>query len=55
MSKLELDGVEYDVSNPSKSVTEQMTNINFMDYYSQKNNELVTNNKIIIQELLGVN
>ena len=31
MSKLELDGVEYDVSNPSKSVKEQMTNINFVD------------------------
>lgn len=41
MSKLELDGVEYDVSNPSKSVTEQMTNINFVDQLIlQKNNEL---------------
>ena len=41
MSKLELDGVEYDVSNPSKSVKEQMTNINFVDQLIlQKNNEL---------------
>ena len=41
MGKLELDGIEYDVSNPSESVKEQMTNINFVnDLILQKNNEL---------------
>ena len=41
MSKVELDGVEYDVGNPSKLVKEQMTNISFVDdLILQKNNEL---------------
>lgn len=41
MSKIELDGVEYDVSNPSKSVKEQITNISFVDgLILEKNNEL---------------
>tara|TARA_B100001093_G_C25888373_1_gene619338 strand:+ start:159 stop:371 length:213 start_codon:yes stop_codon:yes gene_type:complete len=41
MGKLELDGIEYDVSNPSEVAKEQMTNINFVnDLILQKNNEL---------------
>ena len=41
MSKFELDGIEYDISNPSESVKEQMTNINFVnELILQKNNEL---------------
>ena len=41
MSKIELDGVEYDVGNPSKSVKEQITNISFVDrLILEKNNEL---------------
>ena len=41
MSKVELDGVEYDVSNPSETVQEQLTNINFVnELILQKNNEL---------------
>ena len=41
MSKVELDGVEFDVSNPSGAVQAQLTNINFVDeLILQKNNEL---------------
>ena len=41
MSKVELDGVKYDTTNPSESVREQLTNINFVDeLILQKNNEL---------------
>jgi len=41
MSKVELNGTEYDVSNPSEAVQEQLTNINFVDdLILQKNNEL---------------
>ena len=41
MSKVELDGVKYDISNPSEPVQEQLTNINFVDeLILQKNNEL---------------
>ena len=41
MSKVELDGVEYDTTDPSESVREQLTNINFVDeLILQKNNEL---------------
>ena len=41
MSKVELDGIEFDVSNPSGAVKAQLTNINFVDeLILQKNNEL---------------
>ena len=41
MSKVELDGIEYDVSNPSETVQEQLTNISFVnELILQKNNEL---------------
>ena len=41
MSKVELDGIEFDVSNPSAAVQAQLTNINFVDeLILQKNNEL---------------
>ena len=41
MSKVELNGIEYDVSNPSEAVQAQLTNINFVDdLILQKNNEL---------------
>ena len=41
MGTVKLDDVEYDVSNPSKAVQEQLTNINFVDeLILQKNNEL---------------
>ena len=41
MSKVELDGIEYDISNPSEAVQAQLTNINFVDdLILQKNNEL---------------
>ena len=41
MSKVELDGIEFDVSNPSGTVKAQLTNINFVDeLILQKNNEL---------------
>ena len=41
MSKVELDGIEYDVSNATETVKEQLTNINFVnELILQKNNEL---------------
>ena len=41
MSKVELDGIEYDVSNATETVKEQLTNINFVnEIILQKNNEL---------------
>ena len=41
MSIVELNGIEYDVSNPSEAVQAQLTNINFVDdLILQKNNEL---------------
>ncbi len=41
MSKVDLDGIEYDVSNPSETVQEQLTNISFVnELILQKNNEL---------------
>ena len=41
MNKVEIDGVEYDVSNASEVVRKQLTNINFVnELILQKNNEL---------------
>ena len=41
MSKVELDGIEFDVGNPSGAVQAQLTNINFVDeLILQKNNEM---------------
>lgn len=41
MVKFTIDGVEHDISDPSQSVQEQLTNISFVnDLILQKNNEL---------------
>ena len=41
MNKVEIDGVEYDISESSEVVKKQVTNINFVnELILQKNNEL---------------
>ena len=41
MTKITIDGIEYDVSNASDAVNDQLTNLNFVnDLILQKNNEL---------------